>query len=50
MEAADGRSWTDFPGLVRRLAFDAAWIACQQCCFWSSVATQGGGIRDRRKK
>ncbi len=33
MDAVDGKSRMDVPGSVRRLVFDAAWIAHQQCCF-----------------
>jgi|HubBroStandDraft_6_1064221.scaffolds.fasta_scaffold01051_4 hypothetical protein len=49
MAAIEEKSKTDSV-LIRRLVFEAAWIACQQCCFWSSVATQGGEIRNRGKK
>jgi hypothetical protein len=50
MDAVGGKSRMDVPDFVGRLVFDAAWIVHQQCCFWSSVATQGGEIRDRRRK
>jgi|GEM_PF-4425463 len=54
MDAAGGKSRTDVPGFVRRLVFDAAWIAHQQCCFWSALVTNNNEIGDaemrRREK
>jgi len=46
---AVGKSRMDVSSLIGRLLFDFAWIAHQQCCFWSS-AMQGSDIRNRGKK
>jgi hypothetical protein len=50
MDGSGGKSRTDFPGFVRQLMFDAAWLAHQQCCYWSAVLMQESGVRGREKK
>jgi hypothetical protein len=50
MDAVGGKSRMDVSSLIGRVFFDVAWIAHQQCCFWSSVAMQGSEIRNRSKK
>jgi hypothetical protein len=47
--AGSGNSKMDVSSLIGRLVVDVAWIAHQQFCFWSSGATRGSEIRDRRK-
>jgi hypothetical protein len=36
MDAAGDKARTNFAGFFRQLLFDAAWLAHQQCCYWSS--------------
>jgi hypothetical protein len=36
MDAVGDKARTNFAGLFRQLMFDAAWLAHQQCCYWSS--------------
>jgi len=50
MDAMGGKSRMDVSGLIGRVVFDVAWIAHQQFCIWSSVATRGGEIRNRGKE
>jgi hypothetical protein len=35
---------------VGELLFVAAWLAHQECCFWSSVVMQQNEVRAREKK
>jgi len=49
MDASGDRPRADFSGFVRQLVFDAAWIAHQQCCYWSAVVAPGE-VRSREKK
>jgi hypothetical protein len=49
MDAVGGKSRMDVSGLIGRLVFDVTWIAHQQFCFWSSVATRDSEIRNCRK-
>jgi len=50
VDASGDRPRADLAGYVRQLVFDAAWIAHQQCCYWSAVVTQEGEVRSREKK
>jgi len=49
MDASGGQSRMDFPELVRQVMFDAAWLAHQQCCYWSSVVMQQNEVRGSEK-
>ncbi len=36
MDAVGDKARTNFASFFRQLLFDAAWLALQQCCYWSS--------------
>ena len=50
MDGSDDKVRADLTGFVRQLVFDAAWLAHQQCCYWSAVRMQESGVRGREKK
>ena len=50
MYAMEGKSRMEVTALIGRVLFDVAWIAHQQCCFWSSVAPQGSENRQSWEK
>jgi hypothetical protein len=35
MDAVGDKARTNCAGFFRQLMFDAAWLAHQQCCYWS---------------
>jgi hypothetical protein len=50
MDGSGDKVKADLPGFVRQLMFDAAWLAHQQCCYWSAAGMQQNEVRGREKK
>lgn len=50
MDGSGDKSKADLPGFVRQLMFEAAWLAHQQCWYWSAVVVYQNEVRSRDKK
>lgn len=50
LDTLKSRSRTNVPDVMREWVFEAAWIAHQQCCFWSLFVMQDDEVRTREKE